>query len=106
MLLLYPFFSGFILESPAFTYFGIIALVTLAAFTNIRGKVLFAIDSIIAVAGVITFEFYAVQSNAISGSALFMIVNQLFAILFLASLYFSIRGFLFAGYLDGPTHEA
>ncbi len=100
MVLLYPFFSGAILEPPVLTYAGIIILTVLAAFTTVRDQVLLAIDAIIAGCGLIAFEFYAVNGFTAGGST-FALVNQLLALVFFSALYFSVRGLLLAEDMDG-----
>lgn len=92
MLLLYPYFSAYIPEPPVLTYVGIIALTVLAAFTTLRGRMLLALDALIAAGGVIVFEYYAADALRFSDSMLLPAVNQGLAVVFLAALYLSIRG--------------
>ena len=98
MLLFMPFFNSYIPVTIQQGLFIVLALSIFSGLTNPKLLWVAVINIVIAASGVFIFGYYAVDSYLLyTITNIYFWVNQILAILFLLSLYFSIktvRGFL------------
>ncbi len=105
MLLAYPFFRTNIPLRPAFTIIAVALLSVMAGLTSPKERWTSAVDALIALGAVITFEYYAVKFAAPQFGGLF-VANQLLALTFLVALYFAVKTFRgMVASLPEPPHR-
>lgn len=94
MLVTFPFFNKMIPENPELSIAAIVIVGLLAALTNPRQLWTTILNTIVAILAVCVFEYYALifYSRYSLDSAIFWI-NQLLSLLFLISLYYSVKTF-------------
>ncbi|MBI5044887.1 MAG: hypothetical protein HZC02_03105 [Candidatus Levybacteria bacterium] len=94
MLFFLPFFTGYIPVSIRASLLIVLALSIFSGLTSPRVFFVSVIDVVISVFGVFLFGYYAVDAYMqYSVSSMFFWVNQILSIIFLVSLYFSIKTF-------------
>lgn len=94
MLFLLPFFTDYIPVSTNLAILIILSLGVFAGVTNPQQKSVAVINTVVAVAGVTVFGFYAIDSYLqYSYRNLYFWANQTLAIIFLFALYYSTKTF-------------
>lgn len=90
MLLTLPFFNQF-LPVPAFvSMLAILVIGLVAGFTNPLQRWVMFLDIVVALVGLIAFEYHAVSQYSVIPLLLFLI-DQLLAVIFFFALYFSTK---------------
>ncbi len=94
MLFFLPFFTSYIPISIRVSLLIVLALSIFSGLTSPKVFIVAVVDVLISIFGVFLFGYYAVDAYLIySPVSMFFWVNQILAILFLTSLYFSIKTF-------------
>ena len=95
LILSLPFFKNFVPFPIAASAVGVLTIGFLAGMTSPRHDLVVALDVLISIAGLVLFEYYAVQAYPVAASsqdaALFFWTNELLAVLFFFALYFSAK---------------
>lgn len=92
MLLTLPILNNLLPVSTFVSIFIILALALFAGFTNPRLKSTAIINTGVAIAGFVVFEYYAVSAYVTFGKfTLFFTTNQILAIIFLIASYYSVK---------------
>ncbi|HVZ58588.1 MAG TPA: hypothetical protein VG935_02445 [Patescibacteria group bacterium] len=105
MLFFMPFFTNYIPVSIKEGLFIVLGISIFSGLTNPRLFWVAVSESIISLLCVFVFGYYAVDAyQKYTSSNLYFWVNELQALLFLASLYFSIK--TVRGFLVDHTHES
>lgn len=109
MLFFIPFFTDYI---PVTVRQGLLVVLAVSIFSGLTNPTLFwvaVMDLLISIGGVFIFGYYAADSYLrYSISDFYFWINQVLSVLFLASLYFSIktvRGFLVGHKISKPPEN-
>lgn len=100
MLLTLPFFNQFLPVPTVISIMAIMAIALVAGFTNPLQRWIIFMDVIVALIGLITFEYHAISEYSNIPFLLFW-VDQLLAVIFFFALYFSaktVRGITVSDY--------
>lgn len=91
MLVTLPFLGDLVPVPYFVSIILIVAIVVFAGLTNPKQKWINYVNSFISVIAFAVFEYYSIKAYSVAGGTLFLVVNQILAIIFFIALYYSIK---------------